>query len=25
VRALIAASDDAGEKLVDWLAANIKN
>jgi cholesterol transport system auxiliary component len=24
VRALIAASDDAGEKLVDWLAANIK-
>jgi len=25
VRALIAASDDAGEKLVDWLAANMKN
>lgn len=24
VRALIAASDDAGEKLIDWLAANIK-
>ena len=24
VRALIAASDDAGEKLVDWLAANMK-
>jgi cholesterol transport system auxiliary component len=25
VRALIAASDAAGEKLVDWLAANMKN
>ena len=25
VRALIAASDDAGEKLIDWLAANLKN
>lgn len=24
VRALIAASDDAGEKLVDWLAAHLK-
>ena len=24
VRALIAASDAAGEKLVDWLAANMK-
>ena len=24
VRALIAASDDAGEKLIDWLAANLK-
>lgn len=24
VRALIAASDEAGEKLVDWLAANMK-
>ena len=24
VRALVAASDDAGEKLIDWLAANIK-
>ena len=24
VRALIAASDDAGEKLIDWLAANMK-
>jgi len=24
VRALIAASDDAGEKLVDWLAVNMK-
>lgn len=24
VRALIAASDDAGDKLVDWLAANMK-
>ncbi len=24
VRALVAASDDAGEKLINWLAANIK-
>jgi cholesterol transport system auxiliary component len=24
VRALIAASDDAGERLIDWLAANLK-
>ena len=24
VRALIAASDDAGNKLIDWLAVNMK-